>query len=45
MRPLLALALLCCAGGARADFDASRLWLKDRVYGAVNFQLKARLGR
>ena len=34
MRPLLALALLCCAGGARADFDASRLWLNAGFYSA-----------
>ena len=34
MRPLLALALLCCASGAQADFDASRLWLNAGFYSA-----------
>ena len=34
MRPLLALALLLCAGSARADFDASRLWLNAGFYSA-----------
>ncbi len=34
MRPLLALALLCCAGAAQADFEASRLWLNAGFYSA-----------
>jgi len=34
MRQLLALALLCCAGWARADFDANRLWVNAGFYSA-----------
>jgi hypothetical protein len=34
MKPLLALALLLSAGLARADFDASRLWLNAGFYSA-----------
>jgi hypothetical protein len=34
MRPLLALALLCCTGWARADFDANRLWVNAGFYSA-----------
>lgn len=34
MKPLLALALLLSVGLARADFDASRLWLNAGFYSA-----------
>ncbi|MFM8866635.1 MAG: hypothetical protein ACKOFG_17410 [Limnohabitans sp.] len=34
MRPLLALVLLCCTVGARADFDARRLWVNAGFYSA-----------
>lgn len=34
MRPLLALGLLLCVGGAKAEFDASRLWLNAGFYSA-----------